>query len=134
TTRPTMHDHWDSIMTTLRSLESSRPRRAPAVFQTACIHASHRCALMIASVASFLWAAAGGEALGQVVQLPSYRGFGYAGSVWVPDGGTASLGGSGSAGMSSTSRGFGPMASRAVGAGVGTRSVSVTAQVIDLQA
>ena len=68
----------------------------------------------------------------QVVQLPSYRNFSYSGSAWVPDGGTASLAGSGYGVSSSSSRGWGPYGGRAMGGVGGATLLSVNAQVIDL--
>jgi hypothetical protein len=74
------------------------------------------------------------SAAAQVVQLPSYRNFSYSGSAWVPDGGTAALGGAGYAAGSSLTRGYGPAASRAVGSSVGGTSITASVQIIDLKA
>ncbi|MCA9192904.1 MAG: hypothetical protein KDB03_14105 [Planctomycetales bacterium] len=70
----------------------------------------------------------------QVVQLPTGRNFGYTGSVIVPDGGTAYLGGNGAMYATSTARGFGPFSSVAVGHSVGAAGLSVSVQIIDLAA
>ncbi|MEZ6137425.1 MAG: hypothetical protein R3C53_21260 [Pirellulaceae bacterium] len=70
----------------------------------------------------------------QVVQLPSYHNFSISTSVSVPDGGTMSLGGLGSGASSSTSRGWGPYSSRTGGSRAGGGSISLSAQIIDLQA
>ncbi len=74
------------------------------------------------------------SALGQVVQLPSFRSFSYTGSAWVPDGGTTSLGGTRYSTSGSTSRGWGPYGARASGGTRGGSSLSATVQIIDLQA
>ncbi|WP_146416335.1 hypothetical protein [Crateriforma conspicua] len=73
-------------------------------------------------------ASAGLVAQGQVVQLPTFRTFSYSGSVLVPDGGTAVLGGNSSAFRSRSLRGNGQSSARSFGGG------SVTATIIDLDA
>lgn len=70
----------------------------------------------------------------QVVQLPAVRNFSYSGSAWVPDAGTASLGGSSYSASSSVGRGWGPYSSRASGAVTAGSSLSASVQIIDLQA
>ncbi|TWT65812.1 hypothetical protein Pan14r_53620 [Crateriforma conspicua] len=73
-------------------------------------------------------ASAGLVAQGQVVQLPTFRTFSYSGSVLVPDGGTAVLGGNSSTFRSRSPRGNGQSSARSFGGG------SVTATVIDSDA
>ena len=70
----------------------------------------------------------------QVVQLPAYRTFGYTGSAWVPDQGTAPLAGGYASSSSLTGRGWGPYAGRAGGTVTGATSLSASAQIIDLRA
>jgi hypothetical protein len=70
----------------------------------------------------------------QVVQLPAYRTFGYTGSAWVPDQGTAPLAGGYTSSSSLTGSGWGPYAGRAGGAVTGATSLSASAQIIDLRA
>lgn len=70
----------------------------------------------------------------QVVQLPSTRNFSYSGSAWVPDAGTASLGGTGYTSSSAVQRGWGPYAGRAAGGGMGANSLTASVQIIDLKA
>jgi hypothetical protein len=70
----------------------------------------------------------------QVVQLPSQHAFSSSGAVWVPDGGTAYLGGSGYSSQGSTQSGFGPLSNRATGRSSGGSSMSVSVQIIDLEA
>lgn len=76
----------------------------------------------------------GTSASAQVVQLPSTRSLSYSGSVWVPDGGTTSLGGVNRLRTSSSSSGWGPYASGAISSSAGAAGLSVSAQVIDLAA
>lgn len=72
---------------------------------------------------------------GQVVQLPSISTFYYSGTVVVPDGGTASLGGIRSAASQSRQRGFrGGFGSSPWGASQATGQASVSATIIDLDA
>lgn len=70
----------------------------------------------------------------QVVQQPSFRTFSYTGGAWVPDQGTASLGGSTYSRTGSTSRGWGPYAPRAAGGSLGGSSLSASVTIIDLDA
>ncbi len=70
----------------------------------------------------------------QVVQLPSFGQTSYSGTVSVPDGGTAALGGVGYSAYGVNQRGWGPFAGRAAGGRAGGSSLSVSAQIIDLQA
>ena len=70
----------------------------------------------------------------QVVQLPSQHVFGSSGSVVVPDGGTADLGGIGRSSQGSMQSGFGPLSNRASGGAVGGSSMSVSVRIIDLEA
>ncbi len=70
----------------------------------------------------------------QVVQLPSVRNFSMTGGVSVPDGGTASLGGTGYSATSSASRGPFPLGTRAMGGVAAGASLSVSVQIIDLDA
>lgn len=70
----------------------------------------------------------------QVVQLPSQHVFGSSGSVVVPDGGAADLGGIGSSSQGSMQSGFGPLSNRASGGAVGGTSMSVSVRIIDLEA
>ncbi len=70
----------------------------------------------------------------QVVQLPSVRTFSSSGSVLVPDGGTAALGGSRYGSSSSARSGGGLTAGRALAGQSGGSSLSVSVQIIDLQA
>lgn len=70
----------------------------------------------------------------QVVQLPSTRTFSYTGSAWVPDAGTAGLGGNRYARSSATNRGIGPYGAGATTSLRGGISTSVSVQVIDLKA
>lgn len=65
------------------------------------------------------------------VQLPTFRSFTINTSVSVPDRGAAYLGGVSGGGDSSTSRGLGPLRSRATSSGRSTSSVSVHATIID---
>lgn len=72
-------------------------------------------------------------AVAQVVQLPAVSNFSYSGSVSVPDGGTAALGGTGySAGGSRSAGGFVP-SNRASSVGTTASGASVSATIIDLQ-
>lgn len=73
-------------------------------------------------------------AIAQVVQLPSVRNFSYSGSAWVPDGGTTSLGGVGYESSSIVGRGWGPYGTRARGGSASASGLSVSVEVIDLQA
>ncbi len=75
-----------------------------------------------------------GRGFSQVVQLPAYRTFSYSGSAWVPDAGTASLGGNYGAASSSISRGVGPYSPRATSSIRGGVSVSASVTIIDLDA
>jgi len=70
----------------------------------------------------------------QVVQLPSVRNFSMTGGVSVPDGGTASLGGTGYSATSRSARGPFPLGTRAMGGVAAGASLSVSAQIIDLDA
>ena len=70
----------------------------------------------------------------QVVQLPAVGTFSVSTTVSVPDQGTASLGGVGRSSYGTTSRGAGPLASRASGGQSSASSVSVSATIIDLAA
>jgi len=70
----------------------------------------------------------------QVVQLPSVRNFSMTGGVSVPDGGTASLGGTGYSATSSSSRGPLPFGTRAMGGVAAGASLSASVQIIDLDA
>lgn len=67
----------------------------------------------------------------QAVQLPTFRSFGVQTSVSVPDRGGMVLGGVNSASSGSTTRGFGPLRSRASGSSVGAATTSVHATIID---
>lgn len=67
----------------------------------------------------------------QVVQLPSFRTFGYRGSVLVPDGGTTSLGGVNRYAAGTTRRGLGPLSSRGFGAAASSSNASISATIID---
>ena len=66
------------------------------------------------------------------VQLPSVRVFSYTGSVLVPDGGTASLGGVSRSSSFSRSRGFGPFRNRSAGYAASTSQLTASATIIDL--
>jgi hypothetical protein len=70
----------------------------------------------------------------QVVQLPSVRNFSMTGGVSVPDGGTASLGGTGYSATSRSMRGPFPLGTRVMGGVAAGASLSVSAQIIDLDA
>lgn len=70
----------------------------------------------------------------QVVQLPAYRSFSYAGGALVPDGGVSYLGGSGYFSQGSISRGGPFLGSRSIGFGGGVNVASVSVNVIDLDA
>lgn len=65
------------------------------------------------------------------VQLPTFRFFSVNTSVSVPDRGSVVLGGVSRAGDSSTSRGFGPLRSRAISSGRSGSTMSVHATIID---
>jgi hypothetical protein len=67
------------------------------------------------------------------VQLPTFSFFTVQTAVSVPDRGGAYLGGLGRARDGSSTRGFGPLRSRASGREVGASSVSVHATIIDLR-
>ncbi|MEM7475529.1 MAG: hypothetical protein AAF483_11115 [Planctomycetota bacterium] len=71
---------------------------------------------------------------GQVVQQPVFRNFSYSGSAWVPDQGTASLGGNLSSRSGTVTRGFGPYAQRSSGSSLGGRSLTASVTIIDLTA
>lgn len=81
------------------------------------------------SVASLIPSAAA-----QIVQQPSFRNFSYSGSAWVPDGGTASLASTYATGTGRVSRGWGPYSRANMGGTTGTGLMSVSVDVIDLQA
>jgi len=66
------------------------------------------------------------QPLGTTVQLPTVRSFGINTTVSVPDGGTLYIGGVGSSGSSSVSRG----GSRGIGSSVAGPGVSISAQLI----
>jgi hypothetical protein len=85
-------------------------------------------------VLSILVGVSGTSCFAQIVQLPSYRTFSYSGSTWVPDGGTASLGGSTYSATHQNSVGGGPFASRSSGRTSSATNLSVTARIIDLRA
>jgi hypothetical protein len=70
----------------------------------------------------------------QVVQLPSARSLSYSGSVLVPDGGTASLGGASYSRYGSRQSGWGPMSSGSSASGVGSSSMAASVNIIDLAA
>lgn len=70
----------------------------------------------------------------QVVQLPAVGNFGVSTTVSVPDQGTASLGGTGRSSYGATTRGAGPLASRASGGQNSANSASISATIIDLAA
>jgi hypothetical protein len=67
----------------------------------------------------------------QAVQLPTFRYFSVQTTVSVPDRGGMVLGGVNSSSSGSTSRGFGPLRSRASGSNIGASTVSVHATIID---
>jgi hypothetical protein len=75
-----------------------------------------------------------GRAQAQVVQLPTVQSFGMTGAVSVPDQGTAVIAGNRRLRTGSTTRGVGPLASRSATSQAGGTSVSVSVDVIDLQA
>ena len=66
------------------------------------------------------------------VQLPSFRVFSYSGSVLVPDGGTAYLGGVSRSASFSRSRGFGPFQNRSAGYVASSSQLTASATIIDL--
>ena len=70
----------------------------------------------------------------QVVQLPSTRSLSYSGSVSVPDGGTAALGGGSSSVYGSRRNGWGPFSSQSSASGVGGSSLTASVTIIDLSA
>ncbi len=70
----------------------------------------------------------------QVVQLPGQHAFSSSGSVLVPDGGTADLGGIGRSSQGSVQSGFGPLSNRASGSSRGGSTMSVSVRIIDLEA
>ena len=70
---------------------------------------------------------AAAQQLPSVVQLPSFHTFSYSGTVVVPDGGTAFLGGNRTSASGSTRRGL----SRGFGRSQGLSQASVTATIID---
>ncbi len=70
----------------------------------------------------------------QVVQLPSTRSLSYSGSVLVPDGGTASLGGAGYSSFGSRRSGWGPMSGRSTANGIGGSAMAASVNIIDLAA
>ena len=90
--------------------------------------------ILIPTLALCLLPIAVESASAQVVQQPAFRTFSYTGGAWVPDQGTASLGGTNYARRSSVTRGWGPYAPRAAGSSRGGNSLSVSVQVIDLNA
>ncbi len=73
-------------------------------------------------------------ARGQVVQLPTYHHFSLSTSAWVPDAGTAALGGTNYGSAASSAGGWGPYGPRASSSSSGGSMLSASAQVIDLQA
>ncbi len=74
------------------------------------------------------------EVQAQVVQLPSSRSLNYSGSVSVPDGGTAALGGISGSSYGSNRGGWGPYSSRSSASSAGGSSLSASVQIIDLAA
>lgn len=70
----------------------------------------------------------------QVVQLPSQHVISSTGSVLVPDGGTADLGGIGRSRQGSVQSGFGPLSNRASGGITSGSTMSVSVRIIDLEA
>lgn len=73
-------------------------------------------------------------ACAQIVQLPGQHAFSSSGSVLVPDGGTANLGGIGRSSQGSVQSGFGPFSNRASGSSRGGSTMSVSVRIIDLEA
>lgn len=74
------------------------------------------------------------EVAAQVVQLPTVRNFSVSGGALVPDGGTASLGGSGYSANSSSSRGPFPLGTRTIGGIASGASMTASVQIVDLDA
>lgn len=70
----------------------------------------------------------------QVIQLPSHHVFRSSGSVIVPDGGTADLGGIRRSSQGSVQSGFGPLSNRASASSIGGSSMSASVRIIDLEA
>ncbi len=87
-----------------------------------------RLAMVVASIA--FWLPPMNVGIGQVVQLPSVRSFGYSGTVTVPDAGLVNLGGI-SRGASGSSA---MIPSRATGSSRGAAQANVSAVIIDLKA
>ncbi|MEZ6091035.1 MAG: hypothetical protein R3C05_24045 [Pirellulaceae bacterium] len=81
-------------------------------------------------VAAISWSVT--DVAAQTLQLPTFRSFGYSGSVLVPDGGSASLGGIGRASEFGSRGGWGPLRSRTTGRTMSTGSLSAHVQIIDL--
>lgn len=93
-----------------------------------------RTCMLACSLAMILLASISQTAQAQIVQLPSLHTFSSSGSVLVPDGGTALLGGSSYARQGSTSSGFGPLSNQATAGSAGGSTLSASVQVIDLEA
>ncbi len=70
----------------------------------------------------------------QVVQLPSTRSLSYTGSVWVPDGGSTSLGGRQSSSYGNRRSGWGPSSNHASSSNLGASTLTASVQIIDLAA
>ena len=68
------------------------------------------------------------------VQLPTFRFFSVSTTVSVPDRGSTYLGGIGSSGSRSTSRGIGPLANRAGAHDTGASGMSISATIHDFEA
>lgn len=76
----------------------------------------------------------GNSAFAQVVQLPTYRSFSMSGGVVVPDGGTGYLGGSGNLSQGNMARGGALLSNQAVRGRAGLGGVTVSVEIIDLDA
>lgn len=90
--------------------------------------------MLACCLALILLASNSQPAQAQVVQLPSLHTFSSSGSVLVPDGGTALLGGSSYARQGSMNSGFGPLSNRATAGSAGASTLSASVQIIDLEA
>lgn len=93
-----------------------------------------RTRMFVCSLAMILLTSISQTAQAQIVQLPSLHTFSSSGSVLVPDGGTALLGGNSYARHGSTSSGFGPLSNQTTMGNAGGSTLSATVQIIDLEA
>ena len=87
---------------------------------------------VIGIAAGWILAVSGINVMAQTVQLPTQQRFSVGTSVWVPDQGTAFLGGVNRTAVSSTSRGL-LLPNRSIGSSIGSSNAYITAKIIDLR-